>query len=160
MGMNALFNNTNYITSELPLRTGKNCCSLIVLLSSCFFQFVFFVKFFSEAFWFTLLYFVILVPKDQLDFFTTHLCISFLPSWNFKTVKQIWFSLGLYRNWKFQLVKWFEWPKSFEWPVFINYFVFFSKFACAMTYMFVLPVFRMQHVLFFSFEWCFSCNNS
>uniref|UniRef100_A0A672U4J8 Nuclear factor NF-kappa-B p105 subunit n=1 Tax=Strigops habroptila TaxID=2489341 RepID=A0A672U4J8_STRHB len=32
MGMNALFNNTNYITSDLPLRTGRNCCYLIFLL--------------------------------------------------------------------------------------------------------------------------------
>jgi len=62
MGMNALFNNTNYITSDLPLRTGRNsysdCAVVLLLLPVCFFA-----KFFSEAFLFTLLYFVILDPK-------------------------------------------------------------------------------------------------
>lgn len=36
MGMNALFNNTNYITPDLPLRTGMNCCCLIAVSFSYF----------------------------------------------------------------------------------------------------------------------------
>lgn len=62
MGMNALFNNTNYITSDLPLRTGRNCCCLVVLFF-CFLPVWFFVKFCSEVFLFTLLCFIMVEPK-------------------------------------------------------------------------------------------------
>lgn len=62
MGMNALFNNTNYITSDLPLRTGRNCCYLVVLFF-CSLPVWFFVKFCSEAFLFALLCFIIVDTK-------------------------------------------------------------------------------------------------
>lgn len=83
MGMNALFNSTNYITSDLPLRTGRNPHYLMVLLSCWFFLFVLRSSF-QSLFLFTNLCHNSRLQSCQLDFFITSFCISFFPSWSFQ----------------------------------------------------------------------------
>lgn len=66
--------------------------------SSCLFSFE---EFFSEPFLFTNLCVIIVDCKLWTSFFITSFCI-FLPLTKLSAVRQIGFSCGLYRNWKFQ----------------------------------------------------------